>query len=250
MSLTRVLFLVAAGVGGGLAGSVAGLASVVSYPALLAIGLSPLAANVTNTVALVGSASGSFLGSRRELQGQRPLVRRLALPVVLGGLTGGALLLLTPRNSFQLVVPELIGLASVGILLRPRSLTHDTSTAAHSGRALLVVTFVIAVYGGYFGAAAGVAMLAVLLASSGQGLARSNAVKNVLLGLANLVAAVVFAIFAPVHWAAALPLGVGFLAGGRIGPVIVRRAPADLLRRLIACAGIALAVHLALDAYH
>ena len=109
--------------------------------------------------------------------------------------------------------------------------------------------FLITVYGGYFGAAAGVLLLALLLSVSGESLARSNAMKNLVLGLANAVASVAFIAFGPVRWSAVVPLAAGFLVGGRLGPLVVRRAPAGPLRVLIACAGLGLAVHLGLDAY-
>jgi hypothetical protein len=109
--------------------------------------------------------------------------------------------------------------------------------------------FLVTVYGGYFGAAAGVLLLALLLIATGEPLARRNAMKNLLLGLANAVAAVVFVVFGPVRWSAVLPLAVGFLVGGRLGPLVVRRAPPGPLRAVIACAGLALAVHLGVDAY-
>jgi uncharacterized membrane protein YfcA len=115
--------------------------------------------------------------------------------------------------------------------------------------ALTAGVFAIAVYGGYFGAAAGVLLLAVLLASTAEPLARSNALKNLLLGIANGVAAIAFVVFGPVRWAAVIPLAAGFFVGGRLGPNLVRRAPDGPLRILIACAGLGLAVHLGLDAY-
>ena len=115
--------------------------------------------------------------------------------------------------------------------------------------ALSVGVFLVAVYGGYFGAAAGVLLLALLLIASGETLARSNAMKNLLLGLANAVAAVAFVAFGPVRWSAVVPLAVGFLVGGRLGPIVVRKAPAGPLRVLIAAAGLGLAIHLGLDAY-
>jgi hypothetical protein len=204
---------------------------------------------VSNTVALVGSSVGSIWGSRPELSGQRARARRLGYIAVAGGISGGILLLATPSRSFALVVPWLIGLASLGILIRrdPARVTPDAShppTWALSGG-----VFCIALYGGYFGAAAGVLLLALLLVATAEPLARSNAMKNVLLGLANGVAALAFVAFGPVSWAAVLPLAVGFLVGGRLGPIVVRRVPAGPLRAVIACAGLGLAVHLGLDAY-
>ncbi len=109
--------------------------------------------------------------------------------------------------------------------------------------------FAIAIYGGYFGAAAGVMVLALMLVATGESLARSNAFKNVVLGVANAAAAVGFAVLGPVHWDAAAPLALGLFAGGRLGPIVVRRSNATVLRTLIGLAGLALAVKLAFDAY-
>ena len=242
------LWLVLAGLGGGLTGSVAGLASVVSYPALLAVGLSPVSANVSNTVALVFSTVGSVSGSRPELAGQRGRARRLALSATAGGLVGATLLLLTPSNEFARVVPWLIGGASIAVLL-PRTSRRSGVTSAVPALDLSVTVFAIAIYSGYFGAAAGVVLLAALMLMTGDTLPRSNALKNLLLGASNAVAAVAFALFGPVNWLAVLPLAAGFLTGGRVGPIIVRHAPTGPLRIAISLAGIGLAIHLGLDAY-
>jgi uncharacterized membrane protein YfcA len=243
----EVLLLAAAGLVAGLAGSIAGLASLASYPALLAVGLGPIAANVTNTVALVFSSVGSTLGSRPELEGQGSRVRLLAPAAVLGGCAGAGLLLLTPSDTFERIAPWLIGAASLTILLRPRVHAGEGRRAAAPGLAAGV--FLIAVYGGYFGAAAGVMLLALMLVATGESLARSNAFKNVLLGIANAVAALGFALLGPVEWGAAAPLAAGLLAGGRLGPVVVRRSNATALRVAIGLAGLALSVKLAVDAY-
>ena len=253
MTLWQVVLLVLAGVGSGLAGSIAGLASLVSYPALLAAGLTPVAANVTNTIASVFNTAGTMAGSRPELRGQRPRIRELGAIAVAGGLVGGAILLVTPAGSFERVVPWLIGLGSLTILVPRRPTVHLDAhlddAPAPASRVLFAGIFLIGVYAGYFGAAAGVLMLALLLITTPDTLARCNALKNVMLGISNVVAAVIFAIFGPVHWLVALPLAAGVLVGGRIGPVIVRHSPTRVLRVLIALAGMALAIHLGLDAY-
>ena len=242
------LWLFFAGVAGGLTGSVAGLASIVSYPALLAVGLPAVTANVSNTVALVFSSIGSVWGSRPELVGQRALARQLGVVAVIGGALGGTLLLLTPSDQFARVVPWLIGGASLAVLL-PRPLRQGSEVTRRPGWKLSLTVLLVAVYGGYFGAAAGVLLLAALMLMTGEVLARSNAMKNLILGLANAVAAVAFTVFGPVHWLAVLPLAAGFLIGGRTGPVIVRHAPTGPLRLIIALGGIGLAVHLGMDAY-
>jgi uncharacterized membrane protein YfcA len=248
MSAGDWLLLVVAGVTGGLAGSIAGLASLTTYPALLAVGLGPVAANVTNTVALVFSSAGSVSGSRPELTGQGARVRRLGVAALLGGVTGCALLLVTAEATFERMAPWLIGFASIAILVRPRP--QPVAGPGHrDGPGMLAGVYLVGVYGGYFGAAAGVILLALLLLGTAEPLPISNALKNTLLGLANAVAALGFVLLAPVEWLAILPLAVGLFAGARLGPVVVRHAPAAALRLLIGGAGLALAVVLGAEAY-
>ncbi len=246
-------FLTAAGVAGGLTGSIAGLASIATYPALLLVGLPPVTANVTNTVALVFNGVGSVWGSRPELANQGTWLKRIVPAAAVGGAAGAALLLSTPAEGFEKAVPLLLGFASIAIVI-PRRPRREASIAEHRNlamRALLnsVAVFAICVYGGYFGAAAGVLLLALFLRVGGTTLAHANASKNVILGVANTVAAVIFVIVAPVHWLAVAALGLGCLVGSRLGPVVVRHAPAGPLRVLISAAGAALAVKLGIDAY-
>ncbi len=243
------LWLVLAGFGAGLAGSVAGLASLVSYPALLALGLPPVTANMSNTVALVFSSVGSVWGSRPEFKGQRARAKYLAPIAVAGGLIGGILLLETPSRTFSLVVPWLIGLAALTIVIPRDSRRRAPDASGRPTWKLTVGVFLVAVYGGYFGAAAGVLLLAFLTIATAESLARDNAMKNLLVGLANAVAATAFVIFGPVRWVPVIPLAIGCLLGGRLGPTIVRRVPPRPLRALIACGGLGLAVHLGLGAY-
>jgi uncharacterized protein len=249
-------FLVLAGIGAGLTGSIAGLASLISYPALLATGLPPVTANVTNTAALVLTGVGSVSASRPELRGQGRRLLPLAVAAVLGGTAGAVLLLLTPSGAFERIVPFLIGGASLAILVQrpPRELAAEAAVA-HAGRPhrdpwwLPFVIFAISIYGGYFGAAAGVLMLATFLLTTGEPLPRSNAMRNVILGVANTVAAVGFVLYASIAWSAALPLAIGLFLGSLLGPRIVRRAPQNALRRIIALAGLGLAIHLAVQAF-
>jgi uncharacterized protein len=242
-----VVLLLAAGVLAGLAGSVAGLASLVSYPALLAVGLPALTANVTNTVALVFYTLGAMAFSRPELVGQSGRLRRLTVVTGFGGAAGAALLLSTPAKVFELLVPPLIAAASL-VLLAQRQITRLAGGLLDErSPALLAGVFAVGVYGGYFGAAAGVVLLALLTVSVAEPLARLVAARNAALGLANAVAAVAFAAFGPVRWAAAAPLAAGFLLGGGLGPGLVRRLPGDRLRVAIAVCGLALAAKLAFD---
>lgn len=246
MSAWWALLLVGVGVLAGLLASIGGLASLVSYPALLLAGLPPIAANVTNTVALVATTVGAAAGSRPELAGQARFVRRLCVVSVLGGVCGAALLLTTPPGVFEAVVPWLIAGASLALLLGPWIRRFSAAHPAdRAGVATQAGVFLVGVYSGYFGAAAGVIMLAILTAVSHQSLARVNAAKNLICGASNAVAAVVFAVIGPVHWVAAAALATGSLAGGWMGPWVVRRLPAGPLRTAIALAGLVLAAKLA-----
>jgi uncharacterized membrane protein YfcA len=249
------LLLVGAGLAAGLCGSIAGLASLFSYPALLAAGLPATAANVTNTVALAFSSLGAAANSRPELSGQWPAVRRFALLSLVGGATGAGLLLLTPPGAFERIVPFLVGVASLALLLQPWikavSITEAALTQGGGRTSPAVVTGIlcVSVYGGYFGAAAGVLMLALLLIGLPVSLLQGNALKTVLLGLANAVAAVGFAVFGPVEWWAVLPLAVGLVVGAWTGPAVARRLPTGVLRTGIAVAGMGLAVALGFQAF-
>jgi uncharacterized membrane protein YfcA len=241
-----VPILVGVGAVAGVVSTVASLASIISYPALLAVGLPPLSANVTNTVALMFTGVGAALGSRPELRGQRGLVARLGVITVLGGTAGAALLLVTPPRAFEAAAPWLVGVASITILLNRK--VEGPKRGAHR-LALRAGLFCVALYVGYFGAAGGILMLAVLIALVDRPLATVNAVKNAVAGMANGVAAIGFAAFGPVRWAAAVPLAVGFLAGGWLGPALVRRLPGGALRVAIALCGVAVAVKLGIDTY-
>ena len=253
MTVIEGLALAAAGAVAGVVSTVVGLASVVSYPALLAIGLPPLAANMTNTVALLFTGVGAAAGSRPELAGQASRIRRLGTIAALGGGAGAALLLVTPPQTFVRVAPILIGAASLALLAPSRQDRAPGPGAGpgHDTRSpwLLAGVAGVAVYIGYFGAAGGIVMLALLIAMVAEPLARVNAVKNMLGAIANAVAAVAFAVFGHVDWAAVVPLAGGFLVGGWTGPALVRRIPGRVLRIGVAVCGLAVAVKLGISAY-
>jgi uncharacterized protein len=258
-ALNDAAVLLGVGVLAGIVSTVASLASVVSYPALLALGLPPVTANVTNTVALMFTAVGAAGGSRPELAGQGYRVRTLGVLTAAGGGAGAALLLLTPARGFEYAAPLLIAAGSLILLRRqaPPALPGHDSELSHddgddgerTGWLARAAVFGVAVYIGYFGAAGGILMLAVLFRMYAQSLARTSALKNVISGLANAVAGIGFAIFGPVRWAAALPLAAGFLVGGWIGPSLVRRLPARGLRIFIGISGLAVAIRLGVSTY-
>lgn len=258
-----LMILFPAGILAGITSSVAGLASLVSYPALLLAGIAPVSANVTNTAALIFTAIGSGTASRRELRGHvRDLLKLLPLTVG-GSLCGGLLLLVAPASSFTHVVPFFIFGAAL-LILRPelanfRGKNREPKAGPISDglwkrrvTAVLVAAAIFAVgaYTGYFGAAGGVVMLAILAATSHLEFAEYNALKNVSLGVSNFTAALLFTFRAHVEWLAVLPLAAGFFIGGYIGPSIVRHLPARVLRIGIALCATGLAVYLFIQAYY
>jgi uncharacterized membrane protein YfcA len=236
--------LVLAGIGAGAVGYAAGLASLVSYPALLAAGLSPVLANVTNTVSLTSVALGGLVTAGPELRPQRARVVRFALAGAVGGAAGAVLLLSTPTDAFQRLVPWLVAFASVALLARSwiRRLRLHRLDERHLGLFLAVAT--IAVYGGYFGAAAGVLLLAGFGAVLDDPYPVVNALKTMVLGAANVTASVIFVVFSDVRWGAAVPLAVGCLLGSAVSPPIIRRLPETPLRIAVGIAGLGLAVDL------
>lgn len=249
MDVAELALLAAAGFGAGVLGSTAGLASLVSYPVLLLVGLPPVTANVTNTVGLLGSTIGSVSGSRPELTGLGPALLRRLPAAVIGGAVGATLLLVGSPGTFEVVVPFLVAGASVLLLLSPRVRALSRRRGAvvpgsDGGAVVTVLLFGAFVYGGYFGAAAGMMILAVLLSRTDRSLPVANALKNATLGAANATAAVVFAVVSPVAWVAVPPLFAGCVAGGWLGPAVVRRVPEKVLRWTIGLAGLALAVRL------
>lgn len=245
----HVVLLVLTGVAAGLVSTIVSLASLVSYPALLAMGLPPVAANVTNTVSLVFTGLGSVAGSRRELAGQGRRVLMIGPMAAACGALGALILLSTPPGAFTIAAPVLIAAASAAILAQPALAMRTRTAGRPPSRWWVVGVAASAVYIGYFGAAGGVLMLASLGGLLADELIRLNALKNAVGVFANGVAAAGFIAFGPVRWAVVLPLGLGFLLGGRVGPVVARRLPAPALRRLIAGSGFAVAGVLAARTY-
>jgi uncharacterized membrane protein YfcA len=240
VNLAVLLFL--GGVGAGLTGSMGGLASVVSYPALLAAGIPPVAANVTNTVAMLSTTVGAAAGSRLELRGQGRRIAGHGVVGLVGGTAGAVLLMSTPSSAFERVVPGLI--AGGGLILLFREPLRSWYTRPGRRPPLAVAVFLVAIYSGYFGAGAGVMMLAALSVATVEPLAVTNAVKTVVLGFSTVAAAILYSLLAPVHWTAAAMLGCGCLVGSWIGPALVRRTPERPLRVAIAIAALTLAVFL------
>ncbi len=246
MSPLAALAIAGAGFAAGTINTIVGSGSLITFPTLLALGYAPVVANVSNTVGLVtGSISGA-IGYRRELVGQAPRVRVLGLASLSGGLTGGLLLLALPAAVFESVVPALILVACVLVALQPRLAARDRPAHAHGGPLLFLAVFATGVYGGYFGAAQGVILIALLGIFLDDGLQRLNALKNVLAGLVNGIAALLFIALADVDWAVAGLLAAGAICGGQLGARLGRRIPAGWLRVVIVIVGVAVAIRLLL----
>ena len=240
--------LIAAGVLAGVVGSGGGITSLVSYPALLAVGIPPLPANVANLVAAVVMGPGSAFSSRRELADTRPVLIRLLPLCTLASLLGSALLLITPPGVFARVVPLLVAAGSVALVVQPALMTIRARGAHGVGGPTVLLVGAVSIYSGYFGAGSGVMFLAVVLFFYDSRIPRANAIKNVLLGVTSLAAAAVFVLAGPVQWNAVLPLAGGLLVGSTLGPIIVRHVPPNLVRWTAAACGFVLAVYLWLRA--
>lgn len=249
MTLLHAAIIVVAGVWAGMVNTIVGSGTLVTFPVLLALGYPPLTANVSNGLGLVPGSLTGAIGYRRELAGLRGRVLRLAAPSVLGGLTGAALLLALPLAAFDAVVPVLVALAVVLVIVQPflaRRLAARRGGVARTrvGPGLVAGTFGTGVYGGYFGAAQGVLLLALLGIAVDDDLQRHNAVKNVLAMLVNLVSGIVFVFVAPVSWPVVGLVALGAVLGGLLGARIGRRLPPIVLRGVIVVVGVAALVQL------
>lgn len=230
-----------AGVAAGTINAVVGSGTLITFPVLLAVGYAPVVANVSNTVGLVpGSASAAY-GYRRELRGQGGRLLRLGTASLLGGVTGGLLLLVLPASAFRAIVPALIALACVLVVIQPtvtrRLPCRPQPAPAHGGPLLLAGVYGAGIYGGYFGAGQGVLLIALLGLGLREDLQRINGAKNTLAGLVNFVAAVLFIAVADVAWLPALLIAGGSILGGQVGAKLGRRLPPGALRGVVVAVG-------------
>ncbi|GAA3948340.1 sulfite exporter TauE/SafE family protein [Microbacterium soli] len=250
MSLASALALVAAGFGAGVINTVIGSGSLISYPAMVLLGLPPVSANIANTVGLVpGSVAGAW-AYRRELRTIRPLLLRLGAASAAGAMIGATLLTVLPPALFQFVVPVLILGAALLVFFQRRII--DAVNPSHGTRwlPLLCAVFAASVYGGYFSAAQGVILLAVLGLYLAEDMQVQNALKNLLQCLVNVVAAIYFAAFSHVAWTWALWVGIGAVLGALVGYRLARRLPARVFRIFIAVFGTLVAVVMAYLAFN
>ncbi|GAA0492034.1 sulfite exporter TauE/SafE family protein [Streptomyces stramineus] len=255
MSIWEALAVFAAGIGAGTINTIVGSGTLFTFPVLLAIGLPPITANVSNTLGLVtGNISGA-IGYRRELRGQRRRIIRFGITALIGGLTGAILLLALPSEAFDAIVPVLIGLALVLVVLQPRlakalarrrERNGTTDAVTDGGPGLLGGLLLSSAYGGYFGAAQGVLYLSLMGLLLRDDLQRVNALKNVLAVVVNGVAALFFLFVADFDWTAVLLIAVGSTLGGQLGAKIGRRLSPTVLRGVIVVVGIVAIVQMLL----
>ena len=245
MSPTEAVLIALAGVAAGTINTVVGSGTLITFPTLLAFGVPPVTANVSNTVGLVpGSMSGVF-GYRRELAGQRARVLRLGAASLVGGVAGALLLLWLPSSAFDAIVPALIALGVVLVLLGPRIQRSVAARAESRGGIpdhgvwwVWPAVAAAGIYGGYFGAAQGVLLMAILGIGVADSMQRHTATKNVLALIVNAVAALVFIAVADIDWTVAGLIAIGSVIGGQIGATVGRRLPPVLLRAVIATVGV------------
>ncbi|MYT29165.1 MULTISPECIES: sulfite exporter TauE/SafE family protein [unclassified Streptomyces] len=254
MSPWEAVAVFAAGLGAGTINTIVGSGTLITFPVLLAVGLPPVTANVSNSLGLVpGSISGA-IGYRRELRGQGSRVLRFAVAAVIGGLAGAVLLLALPSGAFKAVVPGLIAVALVLVVAQPRLAAavrarrarNGTTGHRDGGLGLLAGLLLASVYGGYFGAAQGIIYLSLMGVLLSDDLQRINALKNVLTALVNAVAAVFFLFVAHFDWTAVALIAVASALGGQIGARIGRRLPPIALRAVIVAVGLVAIVQLLL----
>jgi uncharacterized protein len=269
--LLKALAIFAVGVAAGTINTVVGSGTLITFPTLLAFGYPPVVANVSNNIGLVPGGVSGVYGYRSELGGQRARLIRLGSASLGGGLVGAILLLTLPQSAFKSIVPVLIGAALVMVVIQPRLATWvadrqraraalttpdgapvdaDAESAAPApqeaigGPVLWVLVFLAGIYGGYFGAAQGVLLIGLLGIALNDSLQRLNAAKNVLTGLVNGLAAIVFIIATHVDWGVAGLIAAGSIIGGQLGARVGRRLPPWGLRLVIVCVGVAALVKL------
>jgi hypothetical protein len=237
----EALAILGAGLAAGTINTIVGSGTLITFPTLLAFGYPPVVANVSNNVGLVPGAVSGAWGYRRELSGQRTRLIRLGAGSALGGLTGALLLLVLPAEAFATIVPGLIVLGCVLVVIQPwvsRRIARPHDVPAHGSLWVWSFVFAAGVYGGYFGAAQGVLLMAILGVGLQESMQRNNATKNVLALLVNLIAALIFVAVAEVNWTYAGLIAIGAVVGGQIGATVGRRLPPLVLRGVIVTVGV------------
>lgn len=255
-SVASLVAIAAVSAVGSAANAVAGGGTLLTFPALIALGVPPVAANATSTVALWPGTISSMLGYRRELAGARSWAVRFAVPSILGGVVGAALLLLTSEKRFAALVPWLVFGATILFAVQKPVvrwlLSRGTVRAPHvygnelapPTIGLLIAQFVVAIYGGYFGAGAGIVMLAALGFMGLTNIHQMNGLKNWGAVCFNGVAALIFVLMGLVNWPIAIAMAIGATVGGYATAGIARRAPQAVVRGIVTAIGFGASVWL------
>jgi len=248
VSLLEAIAIGLAGLAAGTINTVVGSGTLITFPTLLAFGVPPVTANVSNTVGLVPGSVSGVVGYRRELEGQRSRVLRIGVASLVGGIAGGVLLLVLPEGAFSAIVPVLVGLGILLVLFQPRitawvAVRHDAVGTAPRNPVLGAwwvwpAVLVAGMYGGYFGAAQGVLLMGIMGVGIPEDLQRLNALKNVLAAIVNSVAGLLFIVVAHVDWEIVALIGVGSVIGGQLGATVGRRLPGPVLRGVIVVVGV------------
>lgn len=249
MDLLEAALILVAGTAAGTINAAVGSGSLITFPTLLAFGIPPVTANVSNNIGLVPGGLASVWGYRRELADQRRRLLVLGSMSVLGGVIGAVALLVLPASAFRAVVPVLIGVAVVLVAVQPwmaRKLAARQAERSDVGPGAMAATALVGVYGGYFGGAQGILLVGALGTLMTESLQRLNALKNGLTTAVNTVAAVTFLVVAPsqVDWRVVALIAVGSTAGGLIGSRIGRKLPQPVLRAVIIVVGLLAIVNL------
>ena len=244
MSPLEAVAILGAGMAAGTMNAIVGAGSLITFPTLLLLGYPPLVANVSNTVGLVPGAASGAIGYRRELVGQRKRAVPLVIASLLGGLTGGIVLLVLPATAFERIVPILILFACALVALQPRlsrAIANRRIVAGGShgdvGWVLFAGVYLTGIYGGYFGAAQGVILIALLAILVADELQRLNGLKIVLASFVNGIAAILFILVTPIAWLPAILIAIGSIVGGQLGAHVGRRLSPFALRSLIIVVG-------------
>jgi uncharacterized membrane protein YfcA len=248
LTVPEIVLLALAGVAAGAVNSIAGGGSLISFPALLAVGYPSVTANVTNAVAVLPGYIGGSVAYREELRGQRPRALALGVTSVVGAVAGAWLLIVSPAKLFDAIVPFLI-LGSCALLaaqpaLSKRMRPPESGAHAHRSVRLHASIFAASVYGGYFGAGVGIMLLAVLALTVDDDLQRLNALKGLLSVVIGGAAVFYFVAFGPIEWVAAGIMAVAAFAGGNIGVAVAKRMPANVLRTVVVVFGVSVAIWL------
>ena len=245
-SVWQIVLLVVLGLLAGAVNAIAGGGSLIVFPVLLAVGLPPLPANVTNSVAQWPGYAGSTLSARADLRRQRERIVSTSVVAAVGAAIGCGLLLVLPQSVFDAVVPVLVLLASLALGLQPWLKRWTSRSGGENERpaVLLPVIFVASIYGGYLGGALGVVLIAVLSLLAVDTLQRLNGLKVLLSLVVSTVTVVLFGLFAPVDWFAVALLAPSTLVGGYLGILVARRMPDGVLRWSVVVLGVAVAIYL------